>query len=142
MPRRTAADRDVDERGETRDLVRRRRLKQGLEHRSSGGEALLRLDMADAAQPDGGTDEPGDQRPAREQFGRTGGEAGIAKGELPPLFVIGAQGDGQLVNYRFRSPYYIVDRLFGAAELRLGADKGDVVRIERTDGWPPTARRN
>jgi type IV secretion system protein VirB10 len=56
------------------------------------------------------------------------------QGELPPLFVIGAQGDGQLVNYRFRSPYYIVDRLFGAAELRLGGDKGDVVRIERTDG--------
>ena len=68
--------------------------------------------------------------------------AGIAQGELPPLFVIGPQGDGQLVNYRFRSPYYIVDRLFGAAELRLGADKGDVVRIERTDGWPPTTRRN
>jgi len=64
--------------------------------------------------------------------------ASITQGELPPLFVIGAQGDGQLVNYRFRSPYYIVDRLFGAAELRLGADKGDVVRIERTDG----SRRN
>ena len=59
---------------------------------------------------------------------------GIAHGELPPLFVIGAQGDGQLVNYRFRPPYYIVDRLFGAAELRLGGDNGDVVRIERTDG--------
>ncbi|WP_281687353.1 P-type conjugative transfer protein TrbG [Pseudomonas citronellolis] len=58
---------------------------------------------------------------------------GIAQGDLPPLFVIGAQGDGQLVNYRFRAPYYIVDRLFGAAELRLGGDKGDVVRIERTD---------
>ncbi|EMH2802731.1 P-type conjugative transfer protein TrbG [Pseudomonas aeruginosa] len=65
--------------------------------------------------------------------------AGIAQGELPPLFVIGAQGDGQLVNYRFRLPYYIVDRLFGAAELRLGGDGGDVVRIERTDG---VARRN
>ncbi|MFM5701003.1 P-type conjugative transfer protein TrbG [Aeromonas caviae] len=64
---------------------------------------------------------------------------GIAQGELPPLFVIGAQGDGQLVNYRFRPPYYIVDRLFGAAELRLGGDGGDVVRIERTDG---VARRN
>ncbi|NHF65580.1 P-type conjugative transfer protein TrbG [Xanthomonas hortorum] len=64
---------------------------------------------------------------------------GIAQGELPPLFVIGAHGDGQLVNYRFRSPYYIVDRLFGAAELRLGGDGGDVVRIERTDG---VARRN
>ncbi len=61
---------------------------------------------------------------------------GIAQGELPPLFVIGPDGGGQLVNYRFRPPYYIVDRLFGAAELRLGGDKGDVVRIERTDGMP------
>jgi P-type conjugative transfer protein TrbG len=59
---------------------------------------------------------------------------GIAQGELPPLFVIGPQGDGQLVNYRYRAPYFIVDRLFGAAELRLGADKAEVVRIERTDG--------
>ncbi len=67
--------------------------------------------------------------------------AGIAQGELPPLFVIGQQGDGQLVNYRFRSPYYVVDRLFGAAELRLGADKAAVVRIERTDGVGSTARR-
>jgi type IV secretory pathway VirB9-like protein len=53
---------------------------------------------------------------------------------LPPLFVVGPHGDGQLVNYRFRSPYYIVDRLFGAAELRLGDSKAQVVRIERTDG--------
>jgi len=67
--------------------------------------------------------------------------AGIAQGELPPLFVIGQQGDGQLVNYRFHSPYYIVDRLFGAAELRLGADKAAVVRIERTDGVGSMARR-
>ena len=68
--------------------------------------------------------------------------AGIAQGELPPLFVIGPQGDGQLVNYRFRSPYYVVDRLFAAAELRLGADKAAVVRIERTDGVGSTARRH
>ena len=68
--------------------------------------------------------------------------AGIAQGELPPLFVIGPQGDGQLVNYRFRSPYYLVDRLFGAAELRLGADKAAVVRIERSDGVGNTARRH
>lgn len=64
---------------------------------------------------------------------------GIAHGELPPLFVIGPQGDGQLVNYRFRAPYYVVDRLFGAAELRLGGNKGgnaEVVRIERTDVVP------
>ncbi|WP_234194351.1 P-type conjugative transfer protein TrbG [Pseudacidovorax sp. NFM-22] len=65
--------------------------------------------------------------------------AGIAQGELPPLFVVGIQGDAQLVNYRYRPPYYIVDRLFGAAELRLGADKADVVRIERSDGREPGA---
>ncbi|MGH8856417.1 MAG: P-type conjugative transfer protein TrbG [Polaromonas sp.] len=67
---------------------------------------------------------------------------GIAQGELPPLFVVGPHGDGQLVNYRFRSPYYVVDRLFGAAELRLGDNKAQVVRIERTDGVASTARSN
>lgn len=66
---------------------------------------------------------------------------GIAQGELPPLFVIGPRGDGQLVNYRFRSPYYVVDRLFGAAELRLGGDQAQVVRIERTDGVGAGATR-
>lgn len=66
---------------------------------------------------------------------------GIAQGELPPLFVVGPQGDGQLVNHRFRAPYYVVDRLFGAAELRLDGEKAQVVRIERTDGVN-TARRN
>jgi type IV secretion system protein TrbG len=60
--------------------------------------------------------------------------ASIAQGELPPLFVIGPRGDGQLVNYRFRTPHLIADRLFGAAELRLGGNKPSVVRIERTDG--------
>lgn len=57
----------------------------------------------------------------------------IAQGELPPLFVIGATGDGQLVNYRVRTPYYVVDRLFAAAELRLGGETNTVVRIERSD---------
>ncbi|WP_298013360.1 P-type conjugative transfer protein TrbG, partial [uncultured Castellaniella sp.] len=60
--------------------------------------------------------------------------AGIAQGELPPLFVVGPDGKGELVNYRFRAPYDVVDRLFGAAELRLGGKKAAVVRIERTDG--------
>jgi type IV secretion system protein VirB9 len=59
---------------------------------------------------------------------------GIGQGEAPPLFVIGAEGDGQLVNYRVRQNYYIVDRLFAAAELRLGGEGQQVVRIVRTDG--------
>ncbi|ACI50788.1 P-type conjugative transfer protein TrbG [Gluconacetobacter diazotrophicus PA1 5] len=59
---------------------------------------------------------------------------GIAQGEMPPLWVIGPQGDGQLVNYRVRGNRMIVDRLFAAAELRLGAKHQQVVRIVRTDG--------
>jgi type IV secretion system protein VirB9 len=59
--------------------------------------------------------------------------AGIDKGEMPPLFVIGSAGEAELVNYRVHAPYYIVDRLFGAAELRLGGKDARHVRIERTD---------
>lgn len=58
---------------------------------------------------------------------------GIGQGELPPLFVIGPEGQGQLVNYRVRQNYMIVDRLFAAAELRLG-QRQQTVRIVRTDG--------
>jgi type IV secretion system protein TrbG len=62
--------------------------------------------------------------------------SGIAQGEMPPLWVIGPDGGGQLVNYRVRGNYMIVDRLFGAAELKLGADPQQLVRIVRTDGTP------
>ncbi len=62
--------------------------------------------------------------------------SGIAQGELPPLFVVGPAGESQLVNYRTHGSYYIVDRLFGAAELRLGGAHQQIVRIERTDGKP------
>ncbi|MBS3025081.1 P-type conjugative transfer protein TrbG [Acidiphilium multivorum] len=62
---------------------------------------------------------------------------GIRQGEMPPLFVIGPAGGSQLVNYRVRGNYYIVDRLFAAAELRLGDKKSEQhVRIVRTDGRP------
>ncbi|CAM4005674.1 P-type conjugative transfer protein TrbG [Bordetella tumulicola] len=59
--------------------------------------------------------------------------AAIAQGELPPLFLIGPDGGLQLVNPRYVEPYYIVDRLFGAVELRLGGDDAKIVRIERND---------
>ena len=55
----------------------------------------------------------------------------IAVGEAPPLFLVGANGDAQLVNYRLRGRYYVVDRLFDIAELRLGTKHQDVVRIAR-----------
>ena len=59
---------------------------------------------------------------------------GIHQGEMPPLFVLGPEGGTQLVNYRVRQNYYIVDRLFAAAELRLGGEHQQKVRIVRTDG--------
>src|SRR5712691_1759504 len=61
---------------------------------------------------------------------------GIRQGELPPLFVLGPEGGAELVNYRARQNYYVVDRLFAAAELRLGGDHQQKVRIVRTDGRP------
>ncbi len=59
---------------------------------------------------------------------------GIAQGEMPPLFVIGEDGKPELVNYRAYKNILIVDRLFAAAELRLGGEKQQKVRIVRNDG--------
>jgi len=60
---------------------------------------------------------------------------GISQGEMPPLFVAGAAGDAELVNYRVRGRYMVVDRLFAAAELRLGDRRSQQrVRIVRDDG--------
>lgn len=63
---------------------------------------------------------------------------GIVQGEMPPLFVVGAEGTtSELVNYRVRNNYMIVDRLFAAAELRFGSGATQKrVRITRTDGRP------
>ena len=61
---------------------------------------------------------------------------GIAQGEMPPLWVVGPQGGAELVNYRVRGHFMIVDRLFAAAELRLGGEHQKIVRVVRTDGRP------
>lgn len=56
----------------------------------------------------------------------------LAVSEAPPLFVTDRKGKkSQLVNYRVNGEYYVVDRLFDFAELRLGEKKQQVVRIER-----------
>lgn len=62
--------------------------------------------------------------------------ASIAQGEMPPLWIIGAEGGVELVNYRVRGRYMVVDRLFGGAELRLGGERQQRVRIVRTDARP------
>ena len=60
---------------------------------------------------------------------------GIVQGEMPPIFVIGPEGEAQIANTRIHQHILIVDRLFGAAELRLGSgDRQQTVRIVRTDG--------
>ncbi|WP_425490595.1 TrbG/VirB9 family P-type conjugative transfer protein [Novosphingobium fluoreni] len=57
--------------------------------------------------------------------------ASLAVGDAPPLFIVGPTGEAELVNYRVRGRYYVVDRIFDAAELRLGTKKRQIVRITR-----------
>jgi type IV secretion system protein VirB9 len=58
---------------------------------------------------------------------------GIGQGEMPPLFVIGQDGKPGLINYRVYQNILIADGLFAAAELRLGGEKQQKVRIVRND---------
>lgn len=57
--------------------------------------------------------------------------ASLAVGEAPPLFLVDAKGEVALVNYRVNGRFYVVDRIFDAAELRLGLKKQAIVRITR-----------
>ncbi|MDO6416261.1 P-type conjugative transfer protein TrbG [Sphingomonas sp. BIUV-7] len=57
--------------------------------------------------------------------------ASLVVGEAPPLFLVDAKGTASLVNYRVRGRFYVIDRLFDAAELRLGLKHQDIVRISR-----------
>ena len=51
--------------------------------------------------------------------------------EAPVLFVLAADGETQVVNYRQQGGMFVVDRVFDRAELRLGAKRPQVVRISR-----------
>jgi type IV secretion system protein TrbG len=54
--------------------------------------------------------------------------------EAPALFVVSAEGEPQLVNYRQIGGLFIVDRIFDRAELTLGDRRPQIVRIERLGG--------
>lgn len=54
--------------------------------------------------------------------------------EAPALFVIAADGESQMVNYRQQGGLIVVDRVFDRAELRLGDRRPQVVRITRVAG--------
>ena len=57
--------------------------------------------------------------------------ASLRSDEAPVLFVIEADtGTPQLTNYRVRGDYYVVDRLFEHAQLRIGPHQA--VDIERS----------
>jgi len=56
----------------------------------------------------------------------------LATGEAPPLFLVDAKGEASLVNYRVQGRFYVVDRLFDIAELRLGLRHQQIVRIARS----------
>jgi type IV secretion system protein VirB9 len=57
--------------------------------------------------------------------------------EAPALFVIAADGELQLTNYRQVGGLYVVDRVFDRAELRLGDRRPQIVRIRRLEGMRP-----
>ena len=66
---------------------------------------------------------------------------GIVQGEMPPIFVLGNDGEPQIVNSRIHQNILIVDRIFGAAELRLGSgDRQQTVRIVRVEPRQAAAR--
>lgn len=56
---------------------------------------------------------------------------GLSRTEAPPLFVHSASGHPALVNYRVKGTYYIVDRLFNHAELRLGEEPQTIIKLTR-----------
>lgn len=66
--------------------------------------------------------------------------ATLAVGEAPPIFLVDGKGEAQLVNYRVKGRFYVVDRIFDVAELRLGTKHQQIVRISRVAEGAPTRR--
>ena len=58
----------------------------------------------------------------------------LTSGEAPGLFVLGEDGETQVVNYRQQAGLWVVDRVFDRAELRIGDKHPKVVRITREGG--------
>lgn len=55
----------------------------------------------------------------------------LGKTKSPVLYVLSNEGETEIVNYRVRGNFYVLDRLIDIAELRLGRSKQEVVRITR-----------
>lgn len=68
--------------------------------------------------------------------------ATLAVGEAPPIFLLDRKGEAQLVNYRVKGRFYVVDRIFDVAELRLGTKHQQIVRISRVADGARVRRRS
>ena len=66
--------------------------------------------------------------------------ASLGVGEAPPIFLLDRKGEAQLVNYRVKGRFYVVDRIFDVAELRLGTKDQQKVRINRVEDAAPARR--
>jgi len=49
--------------------------------------------------------------------------------ERPPLYLLDPDGMARMVNYRTESNYYVVDRLFDRAALRIGSERVVIERV-------------
>ncbi|MCJ2186658.1 P-type conjugative transfer protein TrbG [Novosphingobium beihaiensis] len=68
--------------------------------------------------------------------------ASLVADDAPPLFLVDEKGETQLVNYRVKAHFYVVDRIFNAAELRLGTKHQKIVRISRVATSSTRRRRS
>jgi len=66
--------------------------------------------------------------------------ASLGVREAPPIFLLDQRGEAQLVNYRVKGRFYVVDRIFDIAELRLGTKDQQKVRISRVADAAPARR--
>lgn len=51
--------------------------------------------------------------------------------KAPVLYVLSDSGETEIVNYRVRGNFYVIDRIVSVAELRLGKKDQQIVRITR-----------
>ena len=58
--------------------------------------------------------------------------ADLGTTSAPPLFIVSREGEADLVNYRVKGHFYIVDRLFDRAQLRVGQEPQTIVELKRS----------
>lgn len=57
----------------------------------------------------------------------------LGKTKAPVLYVLSGNGDTEIVNYRVRGNFYVIDRIIHTAELRIGSKRQQIVRVTREE---------